>query len=712
MDIKSFFKLIKNYKWILIGTPILVGIIAFLLVKRMPKQYYSESQISTGLLDPSKKVISNQTVDFFAVNQQFANIIEKFGMKRMINTLSYNLIIHDLSNLKRSFRDHSSQLIPSDKASRGEIIRLLKEKLATQSLLTLADNNGKYKIYDLAESMGYGEEALRNKLEISHAGNSDLITIAFISENPNLSAFVVNCLSAVCINTYSADVSTNQSNAAALLDSLLKVKEFDMNTKNASLSSFKKTKGVLNLNEQSATVYNEITKYESQRADVARTIASNQAAIRIIIGKLNGNDAFIAGSSNVDNRIIVGLKRQLEAANNAFIDGGFKASGQKKIDSLNRLISAKSNANSDDNLLDPRTSKQTLVQQKLDLEIALQQAKSSISTIDRALSTLRSRYASMVPYDADIQNYERDADIATKEYMAALDQYNQSKTNKTLGLHLKVEQAGLPGKPEKSKKALYVIGSSFGGFAFCFGILFLLVLLDKKITDADHLRLLTKSEVVGGFGKITNDERNPSFIWNKESSGNAHEKYKNDIRSLRFELLKKLDDDNQQILGISSLSPKEGKTQLAYNLAYSFAMVGRKTLLIADELPLVTSSQKQIAHPQSFQNFIAKRELQTEDLITIMTKNAAKGSLLETQSLNNLKSAFEELKLQFDNIVIDINSLQDLNITKEWLTFVDKSVLVFKSGNTISADQLKLITYIKHQETFAGWVFYQALAAS
>ncbi|KQM78513.1 hypothetical protein ASE74_13495 [Pedobacter sp. Leaf216] len=705
MDIKIFLKLIKRYKWVLILSPVLVGIIAYVLVKRIPKQYYSETQISTGLLDPSKKAISNQSVDFFAVNQQFSNIIEKFGMKRMLGILSYNLMIHDLSDAKHAFRDHSKYLKSIDAASRAKILSILKVKLATKSLLTLQDNNGAYAIYDLAENMGYGEDALRNKLEIAHAGNSDLITVGFTSEDPNLSAFVVNSLSQECINIYSSDVSTNQNNAAAVLDSLLKVKELDMNKKNSSLSSFKKTKGVLNLNEQSATVYNEISKYESQRAEMLRTIASNQAAIRTIIGKLRGGDAFVNGSSYSDNKAIVNLKRQLELANNAYIDGGFKVSGQRKIDSLNRLIAARSNMNSDDDVLDPRTSKQALVQQKLDLEIKLQQAKSSMQTVDHELTTLRGRYASMVPYDADIQNYQRDADLATKEYMAALDQSNQSKTSNSLGMHLKIEQAGLPGKALRSKKVLYVMGSSFAGFGLCFGVLLLMLVFDQKIKDVDRLKLATGSEVIGSFSKITTGERNPSFIWN-DNSGVTHDNYKNEIRSLRFELLKKMDQNKEQVLGISSLLPKEGKTQLAYNLAYSFAMVGRKTLLIAEELPLENTEQKKIASSQSFQNFIVKRKLQTEDLITVMTKNAVKKSLLETQSLKNLRSAFEELRKEFDNIVIDISSLQDLNLTKEWLLFVDMSVMVFRSGNTISDDQRKHIEYIKQQQGFAGWVFY------
>ncbi len=67
---------------------------------------------------------------------------------------------------------------------RKRVIALYKDKLATKSLLTLSDDNGKYKLYSIIESMGYSEDALRKKLDISHADNSDFINIEYTSRKP------------------------------------------------------------------------------------------------------------------------------------------------------------------------------------------------------------------------------------------------------------------------------------------------------------------------------------------------------------------------------------------------------------------------------------------------------------------------------------------------------------------------------------------------
>jgi succinoglycan biosynthesis transport protein ExoP len=704
MDIKSFLKLVLRFKWLVIGIPLIAVVVTYFLVQNLPKQYSSTVQISTGLLDPSKKVVSSETVDFFKVSQQFNNIMEKLKMKKIINILSYNLILHDLEQPKNSFRVYSKQIDSLNQQQREEVVALFKKKKAEQSILTLEDNKGKYKLYDLVSSMGYDEEMFKKKLDITHADNSDFINIEFVAENPELSAYVVNTLASEFIGIYSSDVNVNQNNSIALLDSLLKKKEAVMNEKNGALSNFKRTKGVLNLDEQSATVYSQISQYEAQRAEALKVIQSNQGAIAIIKAKLNGGDSDIGGNNRADNQEIIRLKKQLESANSAWIDGGFRPSDQRKVDSLNRIITAKSAKNDDDNVLDPRNSKQSLLQQKLTLEVALQQAKSSINSINSELAVLRSRYSSMVPFDADIQNYERDADLATKDYMAALDRYNQNRTEQNIGLKLKIEQMGLPGNPEPSKRLIYVAGAGISSFLLCLSVLFGVFFLDTSITNVSQLAAATKSKVLGSLNKISNDERNIKEIWNDKTENLNFKTYRELLRSIRFEISSKMREDKSKILGITSLSNGEGKTFAAYSLAYAFAMTSNKVLLIADELPVVKSESKALVKTQSFQNFLVKKEVLVEDLITIMNKSTARNSLLEIQSVQNLQAGFEVLKRQFDIIIIDVNSLEEMNIAKEWLLFTEKNICVFESGRSIRQSDKEYVDYIKKLPGFTGWI--------
>ena len=705
MDIKSFLKLLFKYKWVLILVPVIAVTITYFFVQNLPKEYSSEVQISTGLLDPSKQVLADQNIDYFKVNQQFNNIMEKLKMKRIISILSYNLILHDLTIPQRAFRKNSPLIDSLTLTDKQEVIRLFQEKLLSKNILTLADNKGKYKLLDIVASIGYSEYALSKGIEVSHADNSDYITIQFVSENPDLSAYVVNTLAAEFIANYSSDVSTNQNNSIVLLDSLLKTKEQIMSRKNESLSEFKRKKGVLNLDEQSAIVYGQMSEYEAQRTQALKEIQSNQGAIRIIEGKLRGNDPLLAGSSRADNREIINLKRQLEIANSNLIDGNFKASDQRKVDSLTRVLTIKGNQNADENVSDPRASKQALIQQKLALEVAMQQAKSSIGSLDRQLGILRARYSSMVPYDAEIANYQRDAELATKDYMTALDRFNNTKTEQNMKLKLQIEELGLPGLPLPSKKILYLGGSGVGSFLLTLGVIFGLFFLDRSINNSSQLAVATKMPVLGNLNFLSSSDRSIRSIWNHKEEENEYGIYKNLLRSLRFEISNHLDKDSSNILGITSLNGAEGKTTVAYNLAYSFAMVGKKVLLIGEEPRQAGDPNvKSLVTSQNFESFLVKKEIVAEDLITVLNKSVANASLLEMQNERSLKAGFDVLKGQFDIIIIDVNSLRETNIAKEWLSFTEKNIAVFEAGKSIAEGDKEYLALLKKSNGYLGWI--------
>lgn len=705
MDIKSFLKLLFKYKWVLILVPVVAVAITYYFVQNLPKEYSSEVQISTGLLDPSKQVLADQNIDYFKVNQQFNNIMEKLKMKRIISILSYNLILHDLSLPQKAFRKNIPLIDSLSTADKQEVIRLFQEKLLNKNILTLADNKGKYKLLDIVASTGYSEYALSKDIEVSHADNSDYITIQFVSENPDLSAYVVNTLATEFIANYSSDVSTNQNNSIVLLDSLLRTKQQLMNQKNEALSEFKRKKGVLNLDEQSAIVYGQISDYEAQRTQALKEIQSNQGAISVIEAKLRGSDPLLAGSSRADNREIINLKRQLEAANSNLIDGNFKPSDQKKVDSLTRLLTIKGNQNADENVTDPRASKQALIQQKLTLEVAMQQAKSSISSLDRQLGILRARYSGMVPYDADIQNYQRDAELATKDYMTALDRFNNTKTEQNMKLKLQIEEFGLPGLPLPSKKVLYLGGAGAGSFFLTLGVIFGLFFLDRSINTSSQLAAATKMPVLGNLNFLSGTEKGIRAIWNHEEDEKEFGIYKNLLRSLRFEISNQLVKDESNILGVTSLNGSEGKTTIAYNLAYSFAMVGKKVLLIGEEPRSPGDpNARSLVTGQNFEAFLVKKEIVAEDLITVLNKSVANASLLEMQNERSLKAGFDVLKSQFDMIIIDINSLRDTNIAKEWMSFTEKNIAVFEAGKSIGDSDKEYLTLLRKSNGFLGWV--------
>ncbi|WP_442588351.1 exopolysaccharide transport family protein [Pedobacter sp. AW31-3R] len=705
MDFKALLTHFNKYKWFIIIVPIVTLTITYFMVKNLPNQYSSEAQISTGLVDQSKQVATEQNMDYFKLNQQFSNIIEKMKLKKVMSILSYDLMIHDLENPKSPFKKYSPKLDSLTSVQRTEVIQLFKAKLLTKTSLSEADNI-KYPLYAYVTSMGYDEETINKKLTIAHSDGSDFINVSYVSENPALSAFLVNTLSTEFIDIYSSDVNYNQNNSIALLDSLLKRKEEVMNTKNAALKNFKEANGVLNLDKQSATIFEQITQNEASKAEALRQIQANQGAISAIEAKLRGSDPYVNSNTASQNRQIVDINNQLKIANDRYIDGGFKASDKKKIDSLTALRSAKTAQNSDDNIVDPTASKQSLIQQRAALGIAMDQAKSSISAIDRELSQLRGKYNAMVPFDAGIQNYERDAELATKDYMDALNRYNLTRTEQNIGLKLNIAQLGLIGPPEPSKRILFMVLAGFASFAICLTAIVSLFYLDNTINTSKQLSNATGSPVIGTLNQIDNERISIKDIWKNQDNPN-YMTFKNLLRSLRLEITNHLEADGSKIIGITSLATGEGKSFISSCLAYGFSKTGKKILLIGGEDQTIKNANiKDLAIVENFETFLIKREIHADDndLITIFKKNADNTSLLENQSSKNLKAGFEVLRNEFDLIIIDVNSLKEINIAKEWLLFTEKNIAVFEVGKTLSETDKEHLQYLKKQPGFIGWV--------
>jgi len=714
MDITRFFKLLKRYSWILILLPVIAAVITYSLSKNLPKEYKSDVQISTGLVDQSKQLTSQSQNDYFKTSLQFSNIIERMKMRKISSILSYNLIIHDLENPRTTFRKYSPKIDSLSAAQKAEVIQMYKQKLISKSPITVYDNKGKYKLYDILGSMGYDEASFAKKMNISRPDNSDFVNIEFISENPLLSAYVVNTLATEFITNFTQDVYANQNTSIALLDSLLKKKELEMNSKNSALKEFKMRNGILNLDAQSAGVYAQISQYEERKAAAIRDIQANLGAISAIDSKLRGGGGDtkvnLNATSIIDNTAILNIKNQLRVANDRYIDGNFKPSDKKRVDSLQIVLNAQSSKAMDNGGgtiggSSGITVRQSLLQQKTSLEISTEQIKNTIASIDRQLATLKGQYSSMVPYDASIQNYTRDAEAATKDYMAAVDRTNQGRNEQNTGIKLGIAQIGLPGAEQPSKSIVYVVMAGAATFMLCFVGLVILFLLDRSIYGPSQLAKVVGSPVVGTLNFVKGDVKEPRAIWKDDGTNENFNIYKDLLRSLRFELDKSLTDSNAQILGITSLNNGAGKSFLSSSLIYAFAMTGKKVLLISGEQEATDKPISQKLIPSEFfETFLVKKEIQTEDLITVFNSRANNSSLLETQSAQNLNIGFNVLRKEFDFIVIDVNSLAEMNKAKEWLSFTDKSIAVFEYGSEVHESDKAYIAYIKNHPGFIGWV--------
>lgn len=710
MNIKEFFNLISRYKWLIITISAITLLVTYFFVKNLPKQYKSQAKLSTGLLDPSRQVApdvpSYSGPDLLIkINQQFTNIMDIMTMPKNMSILSYRLILHDLKNPQKPFKEQSDDVKALSAAERQEAIRLFEERLLKKQTLTPLDNY-RIKLYNLVKSMGYDAVSIGKKLSITHENNSDFITVEYTSENTFLSVFVVNTLSTDFINNYSLDLISNKNKSISVLDSLLKSKETVMNEKNQQLKEYKIKNRVLNLDKQSQIVYQQIIDYENKKSQALIDLQSLQSALNNVNNRLNNRslDKYLGAELSADNQAVITLRNKLQVANNDYIDGGFKPSDKKKVDSLQQLLSAQLIKTNDQYVADPVIARQTLIERRIALGIDLEKTRASIQDIDNELGKLNTKFSAMVPFDAGVQKYERDADVATKEYLDLLNRYNQTNLDKNIGLRLQLEQEGVPTVAEPSRKIIYMALSAIASLAICFCVLFIIHVLDHSINNKKQLAIATKGKIIGELNYIKPGKRDIDEIWKTAAHSKEMLTYKNLLREVRLEISKALLVDNHKVLGLTRLHPEKYTIFSAVSLAYAFARLDKQILLIGNTEIAEEIQKWNIPTNQSLKAVFETLTLQKNNLITFLNKDLEGLSLLENKDKANIAQVFNGLKNEFDLIIVYLDAVNSVSDVKEWMLFTEKYLATFMAGSSLNDKDRETIKSLNRDDKFIGWL--------
>ena len=145
---------------------------------------------------------------------------------------------------------------------------------------------------------------------------------------------------------------------------------------------------------------------------------------------------------------------------------------------------------------------------------------------------------------------------------------------------------------------------------------------------------------------------------------------------------------------VTSSNPNEGKSITAANIAVSFAMLGKKTLLIDADMRKPTQKKLwKIGSGSGLCDFLAgidKCEThQTEGLpLTVICTGTIPHNPSELLASERMKSLVAYLSTVYEYIIIDtppINTVADAQIIS---TYVDGMVIVTKSGDT-TGEQLR-----------------------
>ncbi|MCF2504912.1 lipopolysaccharide biosynthesis protein [Dyadobacter sp. CY107] len=701
----QFLKLLQRNKITLILVPLITVILCYFLVRRLPDTFESHARIATGLVDKTDQVVTKaKDEQDQQIARKFESLIQVLRLKRTIDQVSYRLILNDLKGLKDStWREPVKELESMSKADKSKAIALITQKYKNREELFLSKPYENH-LNNIIVDMGYGANALREKLIIYRTGVGDYIDIEFEAENPDLAAYVINTLSEEFISDNSSRVVGNNKKTIDFLQNFMLQKLSALNTRMNTLRNFKIQNRVLNLNEQAKSIYGQMADYETRREVAQKDIVALGAAINNIDKKFDPTERkYFESALTGINQKIIASKSNLRALNERYVLSNFDQRLKFSLDSLRTQLTEEIDEATDKYAYNPMALKQDLVTQKLQMEISLELAKNSVASIQGELNRLNRKFDGLVPNEATIQEYETSIDIASKEYIEALQRYNEASLEFSFPVYLRLIERAMPGEVQASKKMVLVVLSGVISFTFCVFVFFILFYIDKSIRYPLQLANATERPVLGYLNALDKGS-NLSLSGMNASDDKSIRLYKNLVRSIRYELDNEIDDP--KIIAVTSLSYGVGKTSFVVALAWAFSKINKSVLIIDGNFgqPDISKLNPDTSLIENFVNSSSIIEAKAGQ-ISILGNKGGDISLLELADEKSVGDRLQVLKTHFDIILVETDSLTAMNKAKEWITFSDRVVAVFAAGRSISDDDQSKIQYLNNlEDKFSGWV--------
>ena len=696
-------------KWIIIGSAIIAAAVAYILTLNQPKKYRSTAQIATGYTtyDPMKLV--NENADYYQQDIKFNNVIVTFESPPVVNLLSYNLILHDLTQ-----PDAFHKLSEEEKArafkeiSKDSAIRAFREKQRTMSILSPSIPEDK-KLMNLLSVYQYDYNTLTKNLNVSRFQRTDYLNIDYVSTEPNLSAFVVNTAYDEFIRYYGTSRGKTAAESIDTLRSIMEKKRQILDQKNELLQRT----GYGSSEIQSTGDLDIIANLESELTNERSKLTTFQANLRKVNQRLADLNKAPTETTSSDNDEVIQLRTAMNNAYNDYLRTNDQADYRKynnlKSKYQQKVLSSRSGSVA---AKDPVAEKIDLQGQKTDLEIDIQSSSSFISSLQSKINSLKGSVTSAASSTAAGESLKKEVDFANKEYLEAQQRYNAATDIGGASLvNFRVIVPGQPAmSPEPSKRALIIALAAFAALLTSIGIIIFLTYLDSSIRTPTifnknvNLKMISLVNFMNLRNKSITDVISNKLIATDEAEHKRNNIFRESIRKLRYEI----ETSGKKVFLFTSTKKGQGKTTLIQALAYSMSLSKKKVLIIDtnfcnNDLTVQLNAEpvleKIVPYKSDNKALIEQVKVFSKDLGlgTVYAIGSEGGDYTPSEILprENLLQHLQLLTTDFDYIFLEGPPLNDFSDSKELAQYVDGVIAVFSAQEVIKQIDKQSISFFK-----------------
>jgi polysaccharide biosynthesis transport protein len=719
MDVVYLFRIFFRKKWIIIASALLAAIITYFLTSKTPKTYRSTSQISTGYTISDNIKIGNENFDMYEADIKFNNAITTITSPSVISFLSYALMIHDLES-KTPFRQLSEKETSSaiyKSVNKDSAKKMFREKLESMSLLSSFKNDEK-QLLEFQTLYKYDYKTLGSKLNVTRLQRTDYIQAEHFSENPELSAFVVNNLYNQFIRYYKSVRGTISQESVDTLRNIMEKKKQDLDFKNSLLRG----DAAVDVGMQNTSNYDLISAFEQSLIDEKNKLSDNMASLQKVNLRLStapSSTKPATSTSAANNEEVLTLRKSMNEAYTAYLNGGssdknllarynqLKLEYQTKVANLNR-----DNPQQQQGTAKIPETREELLLKKSELEIDIQTCNSNITSLQSKISSLKGNIYSGASKGATIQTLTKEADQANIEYLQAKQKYNDAidmSSNATNNFRqILMGQPAIA--PEPSKRLLLTGLAGASALMVALLVITVLIYLDSSLktpgsfSKVVNLKLISTVNFLNFKNKPLNEIVAKREIEDGERGKSKNNFFRESLRKLRYEI----EASGKHIILFASTKKGQGKTTLVMGLSYILSLSKKKILIIDTNFcnndltvemggqPILEKLNFDASGNSSVIEQILKNAKATDsENIFIIGSEGGDYTPSEVLPKNNILHHLHELKSEFDYIFLEGPPLNDFSDAKELSQYVEGVVGVYSATTEIKQMDKEAITYFK-----------------
>ena len=248
-----------------------------------------------------------------------------------------------------------------------------------------------------------------------------------------------------------------------------------------------------------------------------------------------------------------------------------------------------------------------------------------------------------------------------------------------------VDEAYATSEPVKPKKPLLAFVALMMTFAIPFCILYVKKMLKNKIGSQDELEAITPAHLLGQIYHAREDEL--------QVIADTNTKNAELFRYLRGNVQFVLPESTDKVVLVTSAVAAEGKSYIAANVASSLALMGKKVALV--ELNLRKPSLGEmfgIIASKGMSDYLSNGEVSLHDIVSttadgldVYVAGTVPPNPSELLQGSRAAQLMEQLREQYDYVVVDSASLATASDTFSLTSQADATVVVLRANSTKQA---------------------------